>query len=46
MNYFKLFKYGDTKIQFNEIGTNEVKIVDFVCEFLRDEAFNKLTAQK
>jgi hypothetical protein len=43
MKNYKLFKYGDTKIQFNEIGTNEVKVVDFVCEVLRDEAFSKLT---
>ena len=45
MDKFKLFKFGDTRIQFNEIGTNEVKIVNFVCEHLRDEVFNHLTAQ-
>lgn len=44
MKKFKIFKYGDTKIQFNEIDTNEIKIVDFICEYLRDEAYEELTS--
>lgn len=42
MKEFKIFKYGNTRIQFNEIGTNEIKIVEFICEYLRDEVFNQL----
>jgi hypothetical protein len=45
MKNFKPSKYGDTKIQFNEIDTHEVKIVDFICEQLRDDVFIKLTTQ-
>lgn len=45
MKNYTLFKFGETKIQFNEKDTNEIKIVDFVCEVLRDEAYAKLTTQ-
>lgn len=43
MDKFTIYKYGETRIQFNEIDTNEVKIVDFICEYLRDEVYQQLT---
>ena len=45
MNKFYIYKYGDTKIQFSEKDTNEVKIINFICEYLRDEAFDELKAK-
>ena len=43
MNNFNIYKFGDTKIQFSYSDTNDVKIVDFICEYLRDEVYDNLT---
>ena len=45
MGNFKIFKHGDTSIQFNYSDTNEIKVVYFICEYLRDEVYNRLTKE-